>query len=79
MPPLTDEEIQRRSILISKLKEETINHTEGRELISILEKEKQKALTEEDNGRLAFAISSLISYVIEYLESQSEIISKEEE
>jgi hypothetical protein len=79
MSPLTSEEIQRRRVLISKLKEEIINHNEAQELISLLEKEKHKAIEEQSNCMLVFAILSLISYVNEYLSSHSEIISKEEE
>jgi hypothetical protein len=50
------------------------------ELIAILEKEKQIAEEENEEGgdsMLVFAISSLISHLSEYLKSQSEI--KEEE
>ena len=79
LPSLTSEEIDRRRALISKLKEEIINHNEAQELISLLEKEKRKAIEEQSNCMLVFAILSLISYVNEYLASHSEIISKEEE
>jgi hypothetical protein len=49
-------------------------------LISLLEKEKLIALEEGwGDCMLVFAILPLIPYVNEYLDSHSEIISKEEE
>jgi hypothetical protein len=78
---LTSKEIERKKLLVSKFKEDNINHIEIQELIAILEKEKY--ITEEESeegggdGILVFAISSLISHLSEYLKSQSEI--KEEE
>jgi hypothetical protein len=78
---LTSKEIERKKLLVSKFKEDNINHIEIQELIAILEKEKY--ITEEESeegggdGMLVFAISSLISHLSEYLKSQSEI--KEEE
>ena len=77
---LTSNEIERKRLLVSKFKEDNINHIEIQELIAILEREKY--ITEEESeeagdGMLVFAISSLISHLSEYLKSQSEI--KEEE
>ena len=63
-------------LLVSKFKEDNINHIEIQELIAILEKEKHIAEEEREvggDGMLVFAISSLISHLSEYLESQSEI------
>jgi hypothetical protein len=73
---LTPKEIERKKLLVSKFKEDNINHIEIQELLAILEKEKN--IAEEGNeeggdGILVFAISSLISHLSEYLESQSEI------
>jgi hypothetical protein len=74
---LTSKEIERKKLLVSKFKEDNINHIEIQELIAILEKEKY--ITEEESeegggdGMLVFAISSLISHLSEYLKSQSEI------
>jgi hypothetical protein len=78
---LTSKEIERKRLLVSKFKEDNINHIEIQELIAILEKEKY--ITEEESeeggedGMLVFAISSLISHLSEYLKSQSEIKEKE--
>ena len=77
---LTSKEIERKRILVSKFKEDAINHIEIQELVNILEKEKHIAEEEEEEGRngmLVFAISSLISHLSEYLTSQSGI--KEEQ
>jgi hypothetical protein len=79
---LTSKEIERKRILVSKFKEDAINHIEIQELMAILEKEKYIAEEEEEeeegeDGMLVFAISSLISHLSEYLKSQSEI--KEEQ
>jgi hypothetical protein len=77
---LTSKEIERKRLLLSKFKEDNINQIEMQELIAILEKEKQIAEEENEEGgdsMLVFAISSLISHLSEYLKSQSEI--KEEE
>jgi hypothetical protein len=76
MTSLTSKVIERKRLLISKLKEDNIDRTEIQELIAILEKEKH--IAEEENvegedGMLVFAISSLISHLSEYLKSQSEI------
>jgi predicted YcjX-like family ATPase len=77
---LTSKEIERKRILVSKFKEDAINHIEIQELMAILEKEKHIAEEEDEEegaGMLVFAISSLISHLSEYLKSQSEI--KEEQ
>jgi hypothetical protein len=77
---LTPKEFERKRILVSKFKEDTLNHMEIQELVNILEKEKHMAEEENEeggDGMLVFAISSLISHLSEYLKSQSEI--KEEQ
>ena len=77
---LTSKEIERKRILVSKFKEDAINHIEIQELMVILKKEKHIAEEEEEEGGdgiLVFAISSLISHLSEYLKSQSEV--KEEQ
>jgi hypothetical protein len=77
---LTSKEIKRKRLLVSKFKEDAINHIETQELMAILEREKHIAEEEEEeggNGMLVFAISSLISHLSEYLTSQSGI--KEEQ
>jgi len=76
--PLSSEEIHRRRALISKLKEETLNHDEAEELVTLLDKEKSIALEEEGDCMLVFAILSLISYVNEYSGSHSELSKKKE-
>jgi hypothetical protein len=73
---LTSKEIERKRLLVSKFKEDNINHIEIQELIAILKKEKN--IAEEENeeggdGMLVFAISSLISHLSENLKSQSGI------
>jgi hypothetical protein len=73
---ITPKEIERKRLLVSKFKEDNINHIEIQELIAILEKEKHIAEEEREGGGdgiLVFAISSLISHLSEYLKSQSEI------
>ena len=80
MTTITSKEIERKRILVSKFKEDAINHIEIKELMAILKKEKHIAEEEEEeggNGMLVFAISSLISHLSEYSKRQSEI--KEEE
>jgi hypothetical protein len=77
---LTSKEIKRKRLLVSKFKEDAINHIEIQELMAILEREKHIAEEEEEeggNGMLVFAVSSLISHLSEYLTSQSGI--KEEQ
>jgi hypothetical protein len=76
--PLPSEEIQRRRDLISKLKEETLNPDEAKELVSLLDKEKGIALEKGGDCMLVFAILSLISYVNEYSDSHSELSKKKE-
>jgi hypothetical protein len=73
---LTSKEIERKRFLISKFKEDNIDRIEIQELIAILGKEKHIAEEEDvegEDGMMVFAISSLISHLSEYLESQSEI------
>jgi hypothetical protein len=66
---LPSKEIERKRILVSKFKEDAINHIEIQELIAILEKEKHLAEEEEEggNGMLIFAISSLMSHLSVHL------------
>jgi hypothetical protein len=70
--PLTSAQIKRKRILVSKFKDDTINHIETQELMAILEKKKYIA-EDVGDGILAFAISSLISHLTQYSESQSKI------
>jgi hypothetical protein len=77
---ITSKEIERKRILVSKFKEDGINHIEIQEFMAILEKEKCMAEEKEEergDGMLVFAISSLISHLSEYSKRQSEI--KEEQ
>jgi hypothetical protein len=77
---ITSKEIERKRILVSKFKEDGINHIEIQEFMAILEKEKCMAEEKEEEGGdgvLVFAISSLISHLSEYSKRQSEI--KEEQ
>ena len=69
MTGLPSKEIERKRILVSKFKEDAINHIEIQELIAILEKEKHLAEEEEEggNGMLIFAISSLMSHLSVHL------------
>jgi hypothetical protein len=48
--PLTSKEIERKRILVSKFKEDNLNHIEMQELIAILEKEKHIAEEEREKG-----------------------------
>ena len=76
MTSLTSKEIERKRLLISKFKEDNIDRIEIQELIAILEKEKDIAEEETEeggDGMLVFAISSLISHLSEYVKSQSGI------
>jgi hypothetical protein len=73
---ITSKEIERKRILVSKFKEDAINHIEIQELIALLEKEKHIVEEEEEekgDGMLVSAISSLISHLIKYSKRQSEI------
>jgi hypothetical protein len=75
---ITSKEIERKRILVSKFKEDAINHIEIQELIALLEKEKhiveeEEEEEEEGDGMLVSAISSLISHLIKYSKRQSEI------
>jgi hypothetical protein len=76
--PLSSEEIQRRRVLISKLKEETLSHDEAEDLVTLLDKEKSIALEEGGDCMLVFALLSLISYVNEYSDSHSELSKRKE-
>ena len=69
MTGFPSKEIERKRILVSKFKEDAINHIEIQELIAILEKEKHLAEEEEEggNGMLIFAISSLMSHLSVHL------------
>ena len=76
MTSLTSKEIERKRLLISKFKEDNIERIEIQELIAILEKEKdiaEEEMEEGGDGMLVFAISSLISHLSEYVKSQSGI------
>jgi hypothetical protein len=77
MTSLTSKEIERKRLLISKFKEDNIDRIEIQELIAILEKEKDIAEEEREEGggdsMLVFAISSLISHLSECVKSQSGI------
>ena len=76
MTTITSKEIERKRILVSKFKEDAINHIEIQELIALLEKEKhivEEEEEEEGDGMLVSAISSLISHLIKYSKRQSEI------
>jgi hypothetical protein len=73
---ITSKEIERKGILVSKFKEDTLNQIEIKEFIAILKKEKHIVEEEEEergDGMLVFAISSLISHLSEYSKRQSEI------
>jgi hypothetical protein len=47
---LTSKEIERKRLLVSKFKEDAINHIEIQEFTAILEKEKYIAEEEEEEG-----------------------------
>jgi hypothetical protein len=68
---LTIEEGQKRSDLVYKLKRgEMISLEEAQELRNLLEREK-RMITYEGNCLPFFAVTFLISYVDEYIESKS--------
>jgi predicted HTH domain antitoxin len=67
---LSDDEEQRRTILIHKLTQGTISLTEAQELRALLERERHM-LTQQGNCLAFFAVRFLIDYVDEYLESKS--------
>jgi hypothetical protein len=48
---LTSKEIERKRILVSKFKEDAINHIEIQELMAILKKAKHIAEEEDEEGR----------------------------
>ena len=57
---LTSKEIERKKLLVSKFKEDNINHIEIQELLAILEKEKNIAEEENEEGWYA-GICNIIS------------------
>jgi hypothetical protein len=67
---LTFEEKQRRSDLVRKLKQGEISFAEAHELRNLLEREKQM-VSQKGNCLPFFAVTFLISYVDEYIESKS--------
>jgi hypothetical protein len=67
---LTVEEELRRSDLAQKLKQGEITLAEAHELRNLLEKEK-RIISQQGNCLAILAVTFLISYVDEYLESQS--------
>jgi hypothetical protein len=69
MVPLNIEE-QRRSDLVRKLKQDEISIAEAHELRNILEREKQM-ISQQGNCLAFLAVTFLIGYVDEYLQSKS--------
>jgi hypothetical protein len=67
---LSHEEEQRRTALVQKLTQGSINLTEAQELRTLLEKERHM-LTQQGNCLAFFAARFLIDYVDEYLQSKS--------
>ena len=67
---LTIEEEQRRSDLVHKLKQGEITLAEAHELRDLLEREKHR-ISQLGNCLAIIAVTFLISYVDEYLESKS--------
>jgi hypothetical protein len=65
----TFEEGQRRSDLVRKLKQNEISLSEIRELRDLLEREKHM-VSQQGNCLPVFAVTFLISYVDEYIESK---------
>jgi hypothetical protein len=68
--PLNIEDEQRRRDLIQKLKQGEIGLKEAHELRNLLQREKQM-ISQQGNCLPFFAITFLISYVNEYIESKS--------
>jgi hypothetical protein len=67
---LTFEEEQRRGDLIRKLKQEEISLEEAHELRNLLEVERQM-ISQQRNCLPLFAVTFLLGYVDEYIESKS--------
>jgi hypothetical protein len=67
---LTSDEEQRRSDLVHKLKQGEITLAEAHELRYLLEREKHR-ISQLGNCLAILAVTFLISYVDEYLESKS--------
>jgi hypothetical protein len=67
---LSNDEEQRRTVLIHKLTQGSISLTEAHELRALLERERH-ILTQNGNCLAFFAVRFLIDYVDEYLESKS--------
>ncbi|MDQ3838450.1 MAG: hypothetical protein M3297_04190 [Thermoproteota archaeon] len=67
---LSNEEEQRRTVLVHKLTQGAISLTEAQELRTLLEKERH-VITEQGNCLAFFAVRFLIDYVDEYLQSKS--------
>ena len=67
---LTIEEEQRRTVLVHKITQGTIDTSEAQELRTLLERERHM-LTQQGNCLAFFAVRFLTDYVDEYLQSKS--------
>jgi hypothetical protein len=67
---LSDDEEQRRIVLVHKLTQGSINLTEAHELRALLERERHM-VAQQGNCLAFFAVRFLIDYVDEYLQSKS--------
>jgi hypothetical protein len=68
---LSDDEEQRRTVLIHKLTQGTVSLTEAQELRTLLERERH-TLSQQGSCLGFFAARFLIDYVDEYLQSKSD-------
>ena len=71
---MTEDNLERKSGLLEKLKQGTINRNEAQELKTILEREREDA-SRQGNALLVLGIALLLGFLVQYL-SEEKIIDK---
>jgi hypothetical protein len=71
---VTEDNLERKSELLEKLKQGTINRNEAQELKVILEREREDA-SRQGNALLVLGIALLLGFLVQYL-SEEKIIDK---
>lgn len=71
---VTEDNLERKSELLEKLKQGTINRNEAQELKMTLEREREDA-SRQGNALLVLGIALLLGFLVQYL-SEEKIIDK---